>query len=109
MARRTRPNADPATAALTQAQRLDADTIDRLYQLEPVYEPGADPRQRPLEQDIDVQCPHCWQSYAIRVDLTLGRQMQIEDCPLCCHPLELHIEPSADGRDAQVTAQRLDQ
>lgn len=86
----------------------DATHVDALYGLEPVYEPGADPRQRPLDAAIEIECPHCWQAYASSVDLTLGPQAWIEDCQHCCHPIAVEVEVIDDGRAAQVSAGRLD-
>jgi hypothetical protein len=90
------------------APNTDAPSVDALYGLEPVYEPGADRRQRPLEAAIEIECPHCWQAYASSVDLTLGPQSWIEDCQHCCHPIAVDVEVIDDGRSARVSAGRLD-
>ena len=86
------------------ALRTDDAHIDALYGLDPVFEPGKDPRQRPLDSAIEIECPHCWQSYASSVDLTLGAQAYIEDCQHCCHPIAISIEVIDDGRAARVHA-----
>lgn len=91
------------------ADRQDPAAIDALYGLEPVYEPGHDPRMRQLEQFVDVQCPHCWQAHQTNVDLTFARQSVIEDCQHCCHPMVLDIEVVAEGQRALVQARRLDE
>jgi hypothetical protein len=95
------PQPDPAPGA-------DAARVDALYGLEPVFEPGADPRQRPLDAAIEIECPHCWQAYASSVDLTLGPQSWIEDCQHCCHPIAVDVEVIDDGRGVRVSAGRLD-
>lgn len=91
---------------LRQALALDAGSVDRLYGLEPVFEPGSDPRQRPLSAQVARECPYCWQSLAIEVDLTLGAQAWIEDCQHCCQPVALSAEIVDDGRGARVQAER---
>lgn len=91
---------------LRRALALDAQSVDALYGLEPVFEPGQDPRQRPLAAKVECQCPYCWQALAIDVDLTLGEQAWIEDCQHCCHPIALRAELIDDGRAARVHAER---
>lgn len=96
------------TRLLGGALRTDAAHVDALYGLEPVFEPGCDPRQRPLDADIEIECPHCWQTYASTVDLTLGEQSWVEDCQHCCHPIAVAVTVVDDGRSACVNANRLD-
>ena len=85
----------------------DGAQMDALYGLEPVFEPGLDPRQRPLDAAVEIECPHCWQTYQSSVDLTLGAQAWVEDCQHCCHPIAVAVEVIDDGRSAQVSAERL--
>lgn len=91
---------------LRRALAVDAQSVDALYGLEPVFEPGRDPRQRPLVASVDYQCPYCWQTLSTDVDLTLGEQAWIEDCQHCCHPVALRAEVTDDGRGARVYAER---
>lgn len=86
----------------------EAAAVDALYGLDPVFEPGQDPRQRPLDAAVEIECPHCWQLYETSVDLTLGAQSWVEDCQHCCHPIAVAIEVIDDGCGARVTAERLD-
>lgn len=44
-----------------------------------------------------VQCPYCWESIEIVVDLSLGEQEYIEDCSVCCHPITFRIQPDGSG------------
>lgn len=92
----------PGGAAIAAGTQVDA-----LYGLEPVFEPGQDPRQRPLDAAVEIECPHCWQTYQSSVDLTLGAQAWVEDCQHCCHPIAVAVEVIDDGRSAQVSAERL--
>ena len=88
------------------AASRDPAQIDALYGLEPVYEPGMDPRQRPLDQWLSVDCPHCWQAHPVQVDLCLPRQSLIEDCQHCCHSMQIQVSVDEDGA-AVVHAERL--
>jgi endogenous inhibitor of DNA gyrase (YacG/DUF329 family) len=56
-----------------------------------------------------VVCPHCGHHVTLFIDAAggSGHQDLVEDCPLCCRPVELHV----DMRDFLVedcTAEKLD-
>ena len=68
---------------------LDPGSIDRLYGLEPVYEPAA---VCLLEEYIAVQCPYCGERLETRVDLTADEPAYVEDCEICCRPIEFTLE-----------------
>ena len=36
-------------------------------------------------------CPHCWQNQLKFVDSSLSLQEFIEDCEICCNPIEFII------------------
>ncbi len=36
-------------------------------------------------------CPYCWQPVSILVDGALDRFEGIEDCEVCCNPIEFRI------------------
>jgi hypothetical protein len=96
---------DPASRLLDEALLADPARVDALYGLEPVYEPGSDPRQRPLDASCVVHCPACWQAWELSVDLTLGRrQSWLEDCPHCCHPARIDVEVDDEGSGATAVA-----
>ncbi|PIP72161.1 MAG: CPXCG motif-containing cysteine-rich protein [Nitrospinae bacterium CG22_combo_CG10-13_8_21_14_all_47_10] len=42
-------------------------------------------------------CPHCGQSISVLLDLSVPSQEYIEDCEICCRPIEIRYEVSADG------------
>lgn len=35
-------------------------------------------------------CPHCWQEISMLLDPAYS-QTYIEDCEVCCHPIEVHV------------------
>lgn len=37
------------------------------------------------------QCPHCWELISILVDTSVEAQTYVEDCEVCCNPLEFRI------------------
>ena len=37
-------------------------------------------------------CPHCWENQLKMIDPSVSNQSFIEDCEVCCNPLEFTIE-----------------
>ncbi|MCH3882217.1 CPXCG motif-containing cysteine-rich protein [Tenacibaculum aquimarinum] len=35
------------------------------------------------------QCPHCWESISMVLDQSVRQQTYIEDCEVCCNPIEV--------------------
>jgi hypothetical protein len=88
------------------ASRAEED-IDKLYGLEPVFEPGAGGGLE-TEKFVAVQCPYCGERLETRVDLTTGDREYIEDCQVCCRPIQFSIELEESGALHAVQVQRLD-
>ena len=89
--------------------RLDPASIDRLYGLEPVWEPDGPGRRVAPEQFIGVRCPYCGERLETRVDVTADEPAYVEDCEVCCRPIEFHLERDADGALLALQVRRLDQ
>ena len=34
-------------------------------------------------------CPYCWEEISMVLDPSVRRQTYVEDCEVCCHPLEI--------------------
>ena len=47
----------------------------------------------------DLNCPYCGETFTILVDLSQGNHQTIEDCYVCCRPIEFIIE--SDGAELQ--------
>jgi hypothetical protein len=90
---------------------LHPDAIDALYGLEPVFEPGqaaaCEPAGAQGTQFAPIQCPYCGESFEILADLSAGSASYIEDCQVCCQPIELSLEIDA-GALCGLTARRSD-
>jgi hypothetical protein len=87
---------------------LDARSIDSLYGLEPVYEPGMGGSGLLPEEFVAVQCPYCGERLETRVDLTADEPSYIEDCQVCCRPIEFTVERGDGGALLAVKVQRVD-
>ena len=58
---------------------------------------------------MEVQCPYCGESFEIFVDAGGGAaQRYVEDCQVCCRPIEFTISLDEDG-EPQVDAARTDE
>ena len=80
--------------------------IDVLYGLEPVIEPGEGGEG--LEPFADVQCPYCGETLTVRLDLSAGSQSYVEDCQVCCQPIQMNSRVAEDGTLEAVSAERMD-
>ena len=38
------------------------------------------------------QCPYCWEQVSLLVDVSQSSQTYIEDCEVCCNPIQFHIQ-----------------
>ena len=47
--------------------------------------------------ELMIDCPYCGESYTTLVDASAGDQDYIEDCEVCCRPIEIHLEITVDG------------
>jgi hypothetical protein len=56
--------------------------------------------------EVDIQCPSCGEPTAVVVDEVGGRW--VEDCTVCCRPIEIHTRVDEDG-EPQVSGLRSDE
>jgi hypothetical protein len=48
-----------------------------------------------IEQQIS--CPYCGEVIDLLVDGSVPQQSYIEDCPVCCRPMNVDVSVSPDG------------
>lgn len=46
---------------------------------------------------IDIGCPYCGETIVLFVDGSAGDQHYIEDCQVCCRPIQVTVTLDADG------------
>jgi hypothetical protein len=46
---------------------------------------------------IDIQCPYCGETIEIVVDCSIEAQRYIEDCQVCCRPINLIVNVDDEG------------
>lgn len=51
-----------------------------------------------------VICPSCWEETNVLVDLSAGDQTMIEDCQVCCNPMQLTLTVE-DGELVSIDAE----
>jgi hypothetical protein len=42
-------------------------------------------------EDVEVECPYCGEVFGILVDTSFSPLEMVEDCSVCCHPIQLSI------------------
>jgi hypothetical protein len=50
-----------------------------------------------------IHCPYCGEPIEILVDASVDSQRYIEDCQVCCRPIEIAVAIDEDG-ELQVSA-----
>jgi hypothetical protein len=97
----------------------DQHAIDELYGLEPVFEPdperesgsGRSDEPRGVSRDARferVQCPYCGEPFETLLDLSGGSASYVEDCQVCCQPIDFRLEVDQDGRLVKLETLRAD-
>lgn len=92
---------------LTDAQ------VDALYGLEPVIEtnpPGVDSGIDPAAAAgfVSVSCPYCGEPFETSVDVSSGSCSYVEDCQVCCQPIEMELRVDDAGVLTGLVARRGD-
>lgn len=45
-----------------------------------------------------ISCPYCGESIELVIDTSVGEQEYIEDCEVCCRPINLRVETDVQGQ-----------
>ena len=40
-------------------------------------------------EEAEITCPYCWEKIWIELDLSVEGQEYIEDCQVCCRPIQI--------------------
>ncbi|TYP77309.1 CPXCG motif-containing cysteine-rich protein [Aquimarina intermedia] len=54
------------------------------------------------------QCPYCWENISMLLDASVANQTYIEDCEICCNPIELRTQ-FVDRELISFTANSIEQ
>ena len=44
-----------------------------------------------------ILCPYCGERIELVVDSSAGSQEYVEDCSVCCRPMDVHMHVDAEG------------
>jgi hypothetical protein len=93
----------PPEKILTDAE------VDRMYGLEPVIgnEPAAVDSGTAAEFVV-VHCPYCGEPFETSVDASAGSSEYVEDCQVCCQPIEMSLRVDDSGGFLELVARRGD-
>jgi len=47
--------------------------------------------------ELDIQCPYCWEAINVLIDCSVEKQEYIEDCQVCCRPIIFDVLVDDDG------------
>jgi len=56
---------------------------------------------------VKVACPYCCERIELLVDWSVGAQVYVEDCEVCCRPMHLKVAIDPNG-DPVVDARQED-
>lgn len=59
--------------------------------------------------DYNVNCPYCGENFNTVIDFSAGTQSYVEDCQVCCRPIEFYISVDSDGELRAVETRRDDE
>ena len=59
-------------------------------------------------QEHFFQCPYCWESISMLIDISQRKQSYIEDCEVCCNPIQLNIS-TENNEISSFEAQNIEQ
>lgn len=63
------------------------------------------PKQAPMEHWFN--CPYCGEEISMILELSVRRQVYVEDCEVCCNPIEIKYTVE-DGALASFEAKVLE-
>jgi hypothetical protein len=59
------------------------------------------------ERSVEINCPYCGEAVELLVDCSAGTQRYVEDCQVCCRPMNVSVSVDMNG-DPFVDVRRED-
>lgn len=59
------------------------------------------------QKETEIVCPYCGERIDLLIDCSVDVQDYIEDCQVCCRPMNLHVTVDDEGL-VQVEVRRED-
>lgn len=51
---------------------------------------------------VSVECPYCGEPVELAVDATAGNADYVEDCPVCCRPMQVSVVVEDESPSVRV-------
>jgi hypothetical protein len=94
---------NPPEKPLTDAE------VDALYGLEPVIDGDVAATDSAASSElVRVACPYCGEEFETSVDASAGLCSYVEDCQVCCQPIEMELRVDENGAFAELLLRRGD-
>jgi hypothetical protein len=103
------PPENPKAEKTRVEKSLSDAEIDELYGLEPVIDAPTtvvDPASTP--QFVAVFCPYCGEGFETSADASGGPCKYVEDCQVCCQPIDMELRVNDDGAFEELVVRRGD-
>jgi hypothetical protein len=93
----------------TPEKSLTESEIDALYGLEPALDAAPSPSDPSAAPEfVVVHCPYCGEPFETSADASAGMCSYVEDCQVCCQPIEMELRVDDDGKFRELVARRGD-
>jgi hypothetical protein len=95
---------------MTPPGKLPTDAeVDALYGLEPVIDSGlAATDSAESNVFVRVACPYCGEEFETSADASAGLCSYVEDCQVCCQPIEMELRVDENGAFQELVLRRGD-
>lgn len=57
----------------------------------------------------NAACPYCGETISLLVDGSIEDSSYVEDCPVCCQPMLVHVRVDVDGEVQFLQVRREDE
>jgi len=55
-----------------------------------------------MPEFVAITCPYCGEPIELVVDDSAGDASYVEDCPVCCRPMQVEVKTNGDGVSVRV-------
>lgn len=55
-------------------------------------------------ESVTITCPYCGEAFETSVDTSAGSSSYIEDCAVCCKPIQIALRVDQSGGSIDVAA-----
>jgi cysteine-rich CPXCG protein len=82
--------------------------VDELYGLDPVIGDATSVDSAVASGFVPVACPYCGEEFETSVDASAGLCSYVEDCQVCCQPIEMELRVDENGNFSELLLRRGD-